>query len=102
MQRRFYATGKRKREPSSQTDKNAAGLWGGLWASVLYRGCGPNVHPLRLLLIVLGTSIPSWAGLLFAMAGVVAFGWVSVMAARLRAELFEGGQARQKVSWATK
>jgi hypothetical protein len=35
------------------------------------------------LLIVLGTSIPSWAGVLFALAGVVAFGWVSVMAAKL-------------------
>lgn len=54
------------------------------------------------LLIVLGTSITSWAGVLFAIAGVVAFGWVSVMAARLIAELSEGGQGRRQVSWATK
>lgn len=39
------------------------------------------------LLIVLGTSITSWAGVLFAIAGVIAFGWVSVIAARLIAEL---------------
>jgi hypothetical protein len=54
------------------------------------------------LLIVLGTSITSWAGVLFAIAGAVAFGWVSVMAARLIAELSEVGQVRRKVSWATK
>jgi hypothetical protein len=54
------------------------------------------------LLIVLGTSITSWAGVLFALAGVVAFGWVSVMAARLIAELAEGGPERRQVSWTTK
>ena len=54
------------------------------------------------LLIVLGTSITSLAGVLFAIAGVVAFGWVSVMAARLFAELSEGGPVGQQVSWATK
>jgi hypothetical protein len=35
------------------------------------------------LLIVLGTGITSWAGVLFALAGVVAFGWVSMIAAKL-------------------
>ena len=53
------------------------------------------------LLIVLGTSITSWAGVLFALAGVVAFGWVSVIAARLIAELSEVGRERRQVSWAT-
>ena len=51
------------------------------------------------LLIVLGTSITSLAGVLFAIAGVFAFGWVSVMAARLIAELSEGGQVRPLCSW---
>lgn len=38
-------------------------------------------------LIILGTSTPSWVGVIFAGAGVVAFGWVSALAARLVAEL---------------
>ncbi len=39
------------------------------------------------LLIILGTSIPSWVGVIIALAGVLAFGWVSALAARLMAEL---------------
>jgi purine-cytosine permease-like protein len=39
------------------------------------------------ILIVLGSSIPDWVGVIFAVAGIVAFGWVSAIAARLRAEL---------------
>ena len=51
------------------------------------------------LLIVLGTSITNWAGVLFAIAGMVAFGWVSAIAARLIAELFERRQGQHQVSW---
>jgi hypothetical protein len=40
-----------------------------------------------LLLIVLGTSTPSLVGVIFAAAGAVAFGWVSVLEARLLNEL---------------
>ena len=38
--------GNRKREQFYKKDKNAADLWGCLWASVLHRSRGPNVHPL--------------------------------------------------------
>jgi hypothetical protein len=54
------------------------------------------------LFIVLGTSITSWAGVLFAIAGVFAFGWVSVIAARLMTELPEVGPVLRKVSWVAK
>lgn len=43
------------------------------------------------ILVVMGSSIPSWVGVIFALAGVVAFGWVSTVAARLRAGAGEGG-----------
>jgi hypothetical protein len=52
------------------------------------------------LIIALGTNITSLAGVLFAIAGVVAFGWVSVIAARLMSEIPEVGRVRRKVSWA--
>lgn len=51
------------------------------------------------LFIVLGTSITNLAGVLFAIAGVVAFGWVSVIARRLIAELSEVGQYDKKYHW---
>jgi hypothetical membrane protein len=38
------------------------------------------------ILIVLGSSIRDLVGVIFAIAGLVAFGWVSAVAARLRAE----------------
>lgn len=38
------------------------------------------------ILIVLGSSVQSWVGVIFAVAGGIAFGWVSAVAARLRAE----------------
>lgn len=41
------------------------------------------------LLIILGTNILSWVGVIIAVAGVVAFGWVSVISARLMTELPE-------------
>jgi hypothetical protein len=41
------------------------------------------------LLIILGTNILSRVGVIIALAGVVAFGWVSVISARLMAELPE-------------
>jgi hypothetical membrane protein len=41
------------------------------------------------LLIFLGTSNPSLVGVIIAFAGVIAFGWVSVIAAKLRTELHE-------------
>ncbi|SDM61215.1 Protein of unknown function [Fictibacillus solisalsi] len=37
------------------------------------------------LLIILGIGINSWTGLIMGCAGIVAFGWVSVLAARLLA-----------------
>jgi hypothetical protein len=39
------------------------------------------------ILIVLGSSSRDWVGVIFAVAGVVAFGWVSAVAARLSSEL---------------
>jgi hypothetical protein len=39
------------------------------------------------ILIVLGSSIKDVVGVIFAIAGVVAFGWVAAVAARLRTEL---------------
>ena len=54
------------------------------------------------LFIVLGSSITSWAGVLFAIAGVFAFGWVSVIAARFITELSEVGSVLRSVSWAAK
>jgi Protein of unknown function (DUF998) len=39
------------------------------------------------LLIVLGSSISAWVGVIIAVTGMVAFGWVSVVAARLSADL---------------
>ena len=44
------------------------------------------------VLVVMGSSIPSWVGVIFAIAGVVAFGWVSAVAARLRAGIDQGGR----------
>lgn len=41
------------------------------------------------ILIVLGSSIPSLVGVIFALAGAVAFGWVSATALRLRSEASE-------------
>ncbi|MBD2868684.1 DUF998 domain-containing protein [Paenibacillus arenilitoris] len=38
------------------------------------------------LLIAIGMSLNSWIGVVMAIAGMAAFGWVSVLAARLRAE----------------
>lgn len=52
------------------------------------------------LLIVLGSSITSLAGIIFAIAGGVAFGLISVIAARLIGELPEEDSARLKASWA--
>lgn len=43
------------------------------------------------VLVVMGSSIPSYVGVIFALAGVVAFGWVSAVAARLRAGI-DGGE----------
>lgn len=43
------------------------------------------------VLVVMGSSIPGWVGVIFAAAGVIAFGWVSVVAAVLRAGIDEGG-----------
>jgi hypothetical protein len=40
----------------------------------------------------MGSSIKSWVGVIFAIAGVVAFGWVSAVAARLRAGIYDGGK----------
>ncbi len=54
------------------------------------------------IFIVLGSSVTSWAGVLFAIAGVFAFGWVSVIAARLMTELSEVGPVARKVLWAAK
>lgn len=42
------------------------------------------------ILIVLGSSIKDWVGVIFAVAGVVAFGWVSALAARLTTEVSGG------------
>lgn len=39
------------------------------------------------LLIIIGMGITSWIGLIMGCAGIVAFGWVSALAARLRAEV---------------
>jgi hypothetical membrane protein len=39
------------------------------------------------VLIVLGSSVSAWVGVIIAIAGVLAFGWVSVIAARLSADL---------------
>ncbi len=39
------------------------------------------------VLIVLGSANPSMVGVIIAVAGAIAFGWVSVMAARLLVEL---------------
>jgi hypothetical protein len=39
------------------------------------------------LLIILGMGIQSWVGLIMGCAGIVAFGWVSALAARFRAEV---------------
>ena len=39
-----------------------------------------------VLLIVLSIAIMSWAGVIVALAGAAAFGWVSAAAARLRSE----------------
>lgn len=38
------------------------------------------------VLIIIGSSTASWIGVIMGCAGIVAFGWVSVLAARLRAE----------------
>ncbi len=38
------------------------------------------------LLIILGSSNPSWVGLIIAFAGLVAFGWVSMVAFKLLSE----------------
>lgn len=38
------------------------------------------------VLIMIGSSIASWIGVIMGCAGIVAFGWVSILAARLRAE----------------
>lgn len=38
------------------------------------------------LLIVAGTGINSWIGVIMAVAGLAAFGWVSVLSVRLRSE----------------
>ncbi|MCJ8014868.1 DUF998 domain-containing protein [Paenibacillus sp. KQZ6P-2] len=38
------------------------------------------------VLIILGSSISNWIGVIMGCAGIVAFGWVSVLAAKLRAE----------------
>lgn len=43
------------------------------------------------ILVVMGSSIPSWVGVIFAIAGVVAFGWVSAVSARLFAGVDKGG-----------
>ena len=37
-------------------------------------------------LIMIGSSIASWIGVIMGGAGIVAFGWVSILAAKLRAE----------------
>jgi Protein of unknown function (DUF998) len=39
------------------------------------------------LLIILGMGMNSWIGLIMGCAGIVAFGWVSALAVRLRAEV---------------
>ncbi len=39
------------------------------------------------LLIVLSIAFMSWSGVIVALAGAVAFGWVAATAARLRAEV---------------
>jgi len=44
------------------------------------------------VLVVAGSSIKSWVGVIFAIAGVVGFGWVSAAAARLRAGIDVGGR----------
>ncbi|MFX3634770.1 MAG: DUF998 domain-containing protein [Candidatus Pristimantibacillus sp.] len=38
------------------------------------------------LLLILGMGIPSWIGVIMGSAGIVAFGWVSALTARLHAE----------------
>lgn len=38
------------------------------------------------VLIILGSSIGTWIGVIMGSAGIVAFGWVSVLTARLRVE----------------
>lgn len=40
--------------------------------------------------IVLSIALQSWAGVIVALSGAAAFGWVAAMAARLRAELATG------------
>ncbi len=56
------------------------GEWG--WAS--YCAASGVLAP---VLIAVGSSNPSLVGLIIAIAGAIAFGWVSVMAARLIVEL---------------
>lgn len=41
------------------------------------------------VLIMIGSSIASWIGVIMGCAGIVAFGWVSVLSARLRAEALQ-------------
>jgi hypothetical membrane protein len=41
------------------------------------------------VLIILGSSIGTWIGVIMGSAGIVAFGWVSVLAARLRVEALQ-------------
>ncbi|MFD0717638.1 DUF998 domain-containing protein [Paenibacillus sp. GCM10027626] len=41
------------------------------------------------VLIIIGSSIGSWIGVIMGSAGIVAFGWVSVLAAKLRAEALQ-------------
>ncbi|HUI71681.1 MAG TPA: DUF998 domain-containing protein, partial [Spirochaetia bacterium] len=43
-----------------------------------------------LLFVFLGSATPNLAGILFAIGGAVAFGWVSILSARLVSELREG------------
>jgi len=41
------------------------------------------------VLIILGSSIGTWIGVIMGSAGIVAFGWVSVITARLRVEALQ-------------
>jgi hypothetical protein len=63
----------------------SVGLTGWAWYCVATGAVTP-------VLVVAGSSIKSWVGVIFAIAGVVAFGWVSAVAARLRAGIDEGGK----------
>jgi hypothetical protein len=47
------------------------------------------------IFIVLGSSITDWVGVIFAVAGVVAFGWVSALAALLSSEASQPARLKE-------